>query len=481
MFFIANKGGKLNIGKIFLDNLPRNWKGVDWKNTINYKVRFVYNELEDEFKIIDYIRGEKYQNKVVVDYKRKIVSVPVSVIDSNKGLGKITGKHSKQYRYTLGENFKDNHRDLTILKQETRLIKMPKRTDKVRGYVYKCNICGWDNGWMPENMISRGNGCTCCSGSIVVEGINDIPTTSPWMIKFFPNGYEDAKLYSKRSDIKIFFKCPYCNKISTKKRSISNLYNTKTIPCKCNDNLSFIERYMHSLLEQLISSNQIDDYLSEHKYDWCKYYNPFTNKNTFGIYDFVIETKKIIIETDGGFHRIDNKMSGQTKEESQFKDSKKDELALQHGYKIIRITDIGDFRDNILKSQLANIFDLTNINWNKCLEDSCCNLTKKVCDYRKEHPNLSAASISRIFHLNADLIRKWLKTGNELGWCEYDGLLTKKVLCLETMKVYNSAKICVNDMNKQDNRITIVGIRNSLRTNGKVANYGYHYQYVENT
>lgn len=71
--------------------------------------------------------------------------------------------------------------------------------------------------------------------------------------------------------------------------------------------------------------------------------------------------------------------------------------------------------------------------------------------------------------------------GNELGWCEYDGLLTKKVLCLETMKVYNSAKICVNDMNKQDNRITIVGIRNSLRTNGKVANYGYHYQYVENT
>ena len=40
-------------------------------------------------------------------------------------------------------------------------------------------------------------------------------------------------------------------------------------------------------------------------------------------------------------------MSGQTKEESQWIDNKKDELALKNGYKIIRISDEGDIKENI--------------------------------------------------------------------------------------------------------------------------------------
>ena len=44
--------------KMFIENLPRrhgrNGKEIDWKNTIGYKVKFVYDDIEGEVEIIDY-------------------------------------------------------------------------------------------------------------------------------------------------------------------------------------------------------------------------------------------------------------------------------------------------------------------------------------------------------------------------------------------------------------------------------------------
>jgi len=40
--------------KIFLDILPKNNKRIDWKNSIGYKVRFIYDDIEGEVEIIDY-------------------------------------------------------------------------------------------------------------------------------------------------------------------------------------------------------------------------------------------------------------------------------------------------------------------------------------------------------------------------------------------------------------------------------------------
>ena len=50
---------------------------------------------------------------------------------------------------------------------------------------------------MSERQILNGKRCACCSNSVVVEGINDIPTTAPWMVDYFPGGYEEAKRYTK--------------------------------------------------------------------------------------------------------------------------------------------------------------------------------------------------------------------------------------------------------------------------------------------
>ena len=43
--------------KVFLDNLPiKKGKGryIDWKNSVGYKVDFVYEDIKGELKIIDY-------------------------------------------------------------------------------------------------------------------------------------------------------------------------------------------------------------------------------------------------------------------------------------------------------------------------------------------------------------------------------------------------------------------------------------------
>lgn len=50
--------------KIFLDDLPRTYKGVDWKNSVGNKVKFIYDDIEGEIEIIDYMKGKKSMIKI---------------------------------------------------------------------------------------------------------------------------------------------------------------------------------------------------------------------------------------------------------------------------------------------------------------------------------------------------------------------------------------------------------------------------------
>ena len=40
--------------KIFLEELPRRGKLIDWKNSIGYKIKFIYEDIKDELEIIEY-------------------------------------------------------------------------------------------------------------------------------------------------------------------------------------------------------------------------------------------------------------------------------------------------------------------------------------------------------------------------------------------------------------------------------------------
>lgn len=94
----------------------------------------------------------------------------------------------------------DYKRNLTIIDIEYKSniynIKGRKKSMREKYYKYKCNICGWDNGLIRASDLNKGAGCSCCAGKTVVEGINDIPTVAPYMVKYFQGGYDEAKLYS---------------------------------------------------------------------------------------------------------------------------------------------------------------------------------------------------------------------------------------------------------------------------------------------
>lgn len=340
-------------------------------------------------------------------------------------------KKEIKWKYEIGQVIKDNKRDIIIT--ERKYIE-----GKGKCYKYKCKKCSFDCGeyyssvekiskqeyWTTEFYLNRGSGCICCcsSSKAVVKGINDINTTNPEMIIYFKN-IEDTYIHTYSSNDTVWFKCPDCE--SEKYMKINKLKHQGFSCKKCSDGKSAISKYMFSILEQLKFHKQINDFDIEIRYDWCQFYNPYKTIDTYGIYDFVIEEKQIIIETDGGWHREDNNMSGQSKEESEWLDDEKDRLAEEHGYKVIRISDEGDIKDNILSSDLNKLFDLSIIDWNECIELSLKTLVRKVCDYWKVHnevnyENLTTLDLHIYFKLNRYVITKYLTQGSIIGWCNYN-------------------------------------------------------------
>jgi very-short-patch-repair endonuclease len=417
--------------KVFLDDLPRKeYRGkivFDWKKSLGYKIKFIYDNLEGWIEIINYFEDGiillKYNNK-----EHKIKSGNFTRCQ----LGIIIGMITSEFKIEIGQTFKDEKRDITITDREYR-IRYDKNNNKYkdRWYRYTCNKCGWTEGWIVESALirKRGTGCSCCAGYTLVEGINDIPTVAPWLIPYFQSGYDEAKRYNKwgHGNINnpkgyIYPICPDCGRVKSKKINISNIYKNKSIGCSCGDGISKPNKMMFNVLEQL---NVVFE--TEYSPKWCKYL--FKDKYRQGSYDFYFELnkKKYIIEMDGGFHTKDNNRNRQTKEESLYIDDEKDRLALEHGIKVIRIDcDYGGSTDgveyikqNILKDKKINkLFDLSKINWIKVNDFTISNLAKITCQHKKNNPNLTTGNLMKIMKLGRTAILTYLKQGNGI-WCNY--------------------------------------------------------------
>lgn len=324
----------------------------------------------------------------------------------------------KHRYFNIGDIILNEKVNFTILHKEYR-IKNVENNKKETWYKYKCNNCGYV-GWKSIGRIDNVN-CPCCSSrpKVVVEGINDIPTTAPWMVKYFQGGYDEAKLYTKCSAKKIYPKCPDCGEVRKTSTAIYNLNKLKGFKCaNCNDGASYPEKLMKNLLDQLDV-----DYEMEKSFKWCTFKKYNSNKLHKGFYDFFINNHNLIIEMDGGWHGKDNNLSKMTSEESNYIDNMKDKLALDQGYKVIRIeskySNMEHIKSNILTSELTSYLDLTLIDWDICEKYAISNMCKEICLYRND-TNESTFNIAKKFHLNQKTIPKYLKIGNKFGWCIYD-------------------------------------------------------------
>lgn len=412
--------------KVFLENVPRR-KGksnqIDWIACarLHSKIKFIYDDIEGEVEIIDF---NSKTHKLTIQYLDENIFIINYTSFSKCRLGEIFGKATSNFKINIGTHLMDCNRNITIINRKHELD-INRRNENRKFYKYKCNKCGFDCGehykngehkedfWIEESNLLAGKGCSCCINRVVVQGINDIPTTAPWMIPYFQGGYDEAKKYTKSGATYLNFKCPDCGKVKPRKMTINSFYGIHNIGCICGDGIKYPEKLMYGILEQL--GIQFIYQLTKKYFDWCNKY----------MYDYYIPSINTIIEMDGGFHKHDNKMSGQTKEESKETDDFKDKLAEKHGIKVIRIdcefSDLEFIKNNIFNSELNNIFDLSKIDWSKCDEFALSNLVKKACEIKRDNPDMTTTEIGAIVHLHQSTICRYLKKGTEIwDWCNYD-------------------------------------------------------------
>lgn len=404
---------------IYIDELIKYDEGmhkgkINWGSNINRFLKVLYGNKEYCFCIKDYTKGE---NKIILELDGRILKPIFTGHLLGCKIGGIIGIKSGDFKYEIGQVFKDDKRYMIIIDREYRdRKKINNYIEKQKWYKYRCDKSNWNEGWIDESSLLR-NGCSCCNGKTVVEGINDIPNTAPNLIRYFQNGIDEAKLYTKCGG-EIYPICPDCGIIKSKKMKIATIYRSG-ISCACGDCISKPNKIMFSVLEQL----QVE-FETEKTFDWCKY--NLDNKLKTGRYDFYINLndKEYIIEMDGEWHTVDNNINGQTKEKSNFIDSEKDRLAKEHGIEIVRIecnsSNLEYIINSINKSILIDIFDFSKIDWLKVEEFTCTNLVKVACDYKKNNTNMTTYSIGKIMGLSYGTITNYLKRGNSLSWCSYN-------------------------------------------------------------
>ena len=414
--------------KIFLDNLPKwgigRYEGkINWTLSIGQVVDFIYKDIKGKINIVDYNKNTQY---LKIKYNEKEFDIKTGNL-SRCRLGEILGKFSKDFKVEIGHIFKDKKRDLIVTDKEYRIKnKKSGYTQNEKWYKYTCNKCGWTEGWMIEGNLKQGNGCACCCASpqIVVEHINSIVAKeeTQWMIPYFQGGYDEAKLYNKSSNKKIYPICPDCGEVKGKMISMNTIYEDKTIHCICGDGISYCEKLVNSILSQL--GLDFKTQLSSTSFKWC-------NKYLYDFY-FKFNNEDYIIETHGiqhysrSFEKIKTNKKIKTVKEEQENDNLKMKLALENGIKeenyiIIdcRKSNLEFIKQNTLNSRLGYLFNLNTIDWIKCEKSTLSNLVKQACEYKNNNPNMTTGEIGKIMNINFSVIASYLKRGNGI-WCHYD-------------------------------------------------------------
>ena len=200
----------------------------------------------------------------------------------------INQKIWTDFKYCIGEEKVSNCNDHLIILERYRKIKKVKKRGNYtecsfKYYKVKCTKCGFTNE-VSESNLYKGEGCPVCRNKIIIEGINDIATTDPWMVPYMPEGL-DLKHIHSGSSMRIKPKCPYCGRIKEKEMRIFTIKKQKSIGCICGDSISYPNKFMFNILSQLNI-----DCEREFSPTWI-----YPKR-----YDFYIPEKNLIIEMDGG-------------------------------------------------------------------------------------------------------------------------------------------------------------------------------------
>lgn len=401
---------------IDLSNVPHYKKNTkiyyQWNKSIGCECYFEFGDISGVITIIDACRKNNTWY-LTIQFNNATYEIRSDALKKVQ-LNYFLYSNGVPFKYDIGQHIIEDGRDFTIKDREYRFyITKDGRKQNKKYYLVHCNICGYEQ-WKQEIYISGKNatGCAGCAGLRCVSGHNDICTTDPWMIKYFPNGAEQASLYTKWSTQELEFVCPACGR--KRISSPSNISAIGKLSCVCNDSISYPNKFLFSFFTQLGVTFQI-----EHTFDWSE------NK----IYDDFVEFgdgRTLICENHGAWHYKEKYFSdGRTLQDQKDTDRLKKNLALENGITYYveldcRKSEKKLIQHSIENSILAELFDLSLVDYDECDIFANGNLIKEVCDYKYCNPDLFTHDIADHFNISSARVRRYLKRGTALGWCEYD-------------------------------------------------------------
>lgn len=109
---------------------------IDWFNSIGYKIKFIYDVIEDELEITN-VYNKNNQIYVTIKYENRTDNINCSSL-KKCCIGKILLKVTKEYKYNIGEHIKRDNLDIIITDR--------KIINNLKMYKYKCNKCGFNCG-----------------------------------------------------------------------------------------------------------------------------------------------------------------------------------------------------------------------------------------------------------------------------------------------------------------------------------------------
>lgn len=426
--------------KVDLDFIKKNEKRQYlWETGVGHIANFEFDNIKDQFYIKDFYVNKNRAPYYIVEYNHNIFHIRVYEL-RDASIKKIIKNNidCHNWDYNIGDNIKDNKRDLIITNKKygdyisSTNKKYGQKIGKLKKqYQYKCNICGFDatgtDYWIRERDLRNGFGCTCCRGITTVKGINDFGSKHPDLIKYFVDE-NDAYIYPEFSSEYIKMKCPICG--FQKDMKLADLSNHGFYCPKCSDGISYPEKLMMSVLDQLGIDYIFQ--LSGKDFSWIHDY----------LYDFYIKDKNSIIETHGLQHyKKDKDTSSFIPYEEQVKrDNDKYSLAKPYidNYIVIdcRFSELEYIKNNIYQSKLNDWYDLSIIDWKKAEKFCNTSLVNEICVYynsiSNKHPSEIFKLIIEKFNISLSTIKDYLERGSKSGLCNY-----KKLTLQDSTKISN--------------------------------------------
>lgn len=298
---------------------------------------------------------------------------------------------------------KTNEQFLQELKEKNGKVEVLEEYKGSHDYIMvRCKKCGYEWKSIPTNLY-KGVGCPKCANNITLttqQFANELSKINP-----------DLEVIGEYVNTKapILVRCKNCGNtffITPLSAKYSQSANCKY----CSDGVSYPNKFGYAFVEQLPVQNICHEWIPE----WAK---PYSYDNYFEYDD-----NRYILEMDGGFHYEGHTIGHETYKDVRQKDNLKDKLAAQNNVEVIRIdcreSKMEYIRNNIMDSRLAEIFNLSKIDWDYCEKQAQRNIVKDVCKYYMEKSTL-IIDITAAFHKDRHTISKYLKIGTKIGWCDY--------------------------------------------------------------